>query len=230
MAGYGFDELTAELKLKFKQRTDLETVGSVNFYEKWVNDAYLMLSTRDRFWKRKMNYKFPQLESIYSSASTTASTAYLTIPALTMYTIEIFDYTSSNPLNWMNPKEYIRRTDRADSNSYAAPQEWCRIGGYYYFWPTPDDAYVLEILRRTIPSPLSGTSTSVLGAEWDPAILYLAGWIGFDAQGEVARADREKENFIEYVDGLVGIYYNEEKAGHQSYGLSAASKDYSYGR
>lgn len=230
MAGKGFDELTAHLKLKFRQRTDLASVGGVNFYEKWINDGYKWLTTRDRFWNRKLNFKFPQLEEIYTALATTEDTAYATIPSSTLYTMEMYDRTSTVALNWMNPKDYIRRTDRADSNSYSSPQEWCRLGAYYYFWPTPDAAYNLDILRRKIPDPLDGTNTTEIGEEWDSAILYLSAWIGYDWLGEVARADRERENFMEYTDGLIGIYYNEEKAGHKQYGIHAQARDYSYGR
>jgi hypothetical protein len=225
-----FEELEAHLKLKFMARDDVESVDGTNFFQEWVNKAYKWLVTRDRFWEIKFNYRFPQLEVIDTSQTLTASTAYLTIPDKTLYTLEIYDSTEKRALDWMDPREYLRKTDRADTNAYTDPSHWTHIETYYYFWPTPDAANSLEILRRKIPDPLTGTGTTDIGEEWDEAILYLASWIGHDWLGEIELADRAKDNFTEYVKGLIAIYYNEEKAGHKTYGLSAQSKRYDFGR
>lgn len=225
-----FEEFEAHLKLKFRGRDDVESISGTNFFQQWTNKAYKWLTTRDRLWDLKFNYRFPQLEVIDDTQALTAETAYLSIPDKTLYTLEIFDTTEKRPLNWMPPRDYLRKTDRADSNAYADPSHWTHIDAYYYFWPTPDAANTLELLRRKIPDPLDGAETTIIGEEWDEAILYLASWIGHDWLGEIELADKAKDNFKEYVKGLIAIYYNEEKAGHDTYGLSAQSKNYSFGR
>lgn len=226
---YSYTNFKSYLKVRFSQRPDLEDVDGSNMYEVWLKEAQVWLTTRNRFWQYKLNFYFPELEDINTSMTTTAGTAYVTDPTATYIIREAFDLTNKQPLNWMHPKDYIRRMDRADSNARGKPLQWVRLDGKTFFWPTPDGAYNIEVLRRKHVTQFSAAAdTSNIGPEWDSAILNLAAHLGHTAQGEDSKADRAKGLFLDHIEGVIGVYYHEFKAGHQILGMNPYAKDYEF--
>ena len=229
MAARAFSTAKAYLKLRFGNDSALEDVNGVNMYGVWLNEALSWITVRDRFWEYKLNFHFPQLEDIDATMTTTDGTAYVSLPTGTYIVREAFDYTSNNPLNWVDPKKYLRYPDRADTNAESAPLEWTHIGSSLYFHPTPDDEYTIEILRRIYATAMSDDDdTSGLGEEWDFGILNLAAHIGHTWVGEDDKADRAKGAFLDHVSGVFGIYYKEHKAGHNIMGMNPAAKNYDF--
>lgn len=226
---YSFDNFKAYMKVRFGQRPDLEDVDGNNMFEVWLKEAQTWLTTRNRFWDYKLNFYFPELEVINTDMTTSTGVAYVTEPASTYIIREAFDKTNSQPLNWMHPKDYIRRMDRADSNARSHPLEWTRLDGSVYFWPTPDGEYNIEALQRKYATAFSaGDDTSGIGPEWDSGILALAAHLGHTAIGEDSKADRAKGLFLDHIEGVIGIYYQESKAGHKRLGMNPYAKNYEF--
>lgn len=230
---YGFDEFNAHLKFQLGKRPDLEDVDGTNMYDLWINTAYKWLTTRNRFWKVRMNFYFPEMEGIDSSKSTSDGVAYVSVPDNTLFVREVFNTTSKQGLDWMSSKAYLQCTDRADTNAEGPPREWTTIGDnsggkYLYFHPTPDTTYSLELLRRRWPAALTGTNTTQIGEEWDEAILLLGAHIGHDWMGEAEEAERKKASFIDYCGSIIGVYRHEEKAAHATYGMNPSARRYEY--
>ena len=227
---YDFSTFKSYMKLRFGQDPALELVNdATNMYGVWINEAVTWLTTRNRFWEFKLNFYFPELEGFDATMNTSDGVAYVAKPATTYIIREAFDLTSNNPINWVHPKKYIRYSGRADTNAEGPPQKWVRFDGNVYFYPTPDDAYNIQILRRKYATAMAAdTSTSGIGAEWDYAILNLGAHIGHTWMGDDQKADKAKEAFLDHIQGVIGIYYQEHKAGHNIMGMNPAAKNYDF--
>lgn len=226
---YSFTNFKSYLKIRFTQRPDLEDMDGSNMYEVWLKESQVWLTTRNRFWEFRLNFYFPELEGINTDMTTVAGDAYVSEPTGTYIIREAFDKTNGQPLNWMHPKDYVRRMDRDNENARGKPLEWTRLDEKVYFWPTPDGAYNIEALMRKHVTQFSlGADTSGVGIEWDSAILNLAAHIGHTALGEDDKADRAKGLFLDHIEGVIGIYFHESKAGHKRLGMNPYAKDYEY--
>lgn len=213
MSNLGFDTLKTYLKLIFDNRADLET--PTNYYGVWVNFAYKDLTSRNRWWGRKMKFDFPQLETDSdredAAVTTTDGVAYVSVPTGALIVRDIWDSTSDAELERITWKEYVDQTGRANTSSEGQPTQWVRNGSYLYLYPTPDTTYSLRVYFRKIPSALTGTSSTVIGEEWDEPILELAAVKGYTWLKNWEAVKAHKEQFMEIVDGLIGIYEEEEK-------------------
>jgi len=225
---YTFTDFKNYLKLEISQRDDLESIGGVNMYGVWINSAYKNLTTRNRFWALKRNFKFPQLLALDTTQSTSNGSPYIVVPTNALAVLNVFDVTNSRPLNRIKPGKYLDYTDRSDTDAEGEPTEWTRIGGYLYLHSTPDDEYDMEIEHRKIPADLSGTETTEIGAEWDEAILCLAAYTGFSWLHEYEKAEARKDEFIGLVSGLIGIYDIEERDAKDTLHADPMGKDYGF--
>jgi len=216
MAGtYTFANFVDYLTIMFGERTDLTNVGGVNLFEKWINLAYIRLTTRNRFWGIKKSFYFPELETDDGGSNTTAGAAHISIPTDALVVREVWDSTSDVRLNNIPTSKYVEYPGRAVTASRGKPTEWLRRGKYIYFHPTPDAVYSMVVFYRKIPAILSSTSKTVIGVEWDEVILQIAYIIGKEWLGEYDKANAMKKTLAESFAGLIGIYDLEELARRQ---------------
>lgn len=215
-----FSVLKDFLKVQFGNRTDLEAYvggsGTINLYEKWINLSYKELVTRNRWWGRKADFYFPQLETDSnresSTITTTDGTEYVTVPTDALIIRDIWDETNDRALDRVASwSEYVDYTGRATASSENKPTEWIRNGTYIYLYPTPDATYTLRVYYRKIPDDLSGSSVTLIGQEWDEIILLGAKIKGMTWLGDKEDLEETKKEWAEKVDGLIGIYSEEER-------------------
>jgi len=207
MGTWDYDRLKAELKLRMGQRTDF--TSPIDWYGRWINNGYMNLCTRNRFWGLRRNFDFPEMET-RSSATTTAGTAYVSVPADCLIIRDVFHYTDDARLNHIGWDEYVKRTGKSTTASRGAPTEWVRSGSYIYLSPTPDATDTLYIYYRKRPTLLSlGTDVTALGAEWDEIIVRMAALQAWLQLGDQVRLKTEKEELQDMLGGLLGIYNQE---------------------
>jgi hypothetical protein len=207
MGTYTYQNFQDYLKFNLGQRTDI-----VTYLGNWVNQAYVDLTTKNKFWDLKMptNFDFPELRTS-TTATTTAGTPYIVSPTDLLYIRHIHNDTSDMKLDKIRFMEYVRDTGRATSNSYSKPLQWIRDGGNIYLYPTPDATYTLSVYYRKRPAAMSATTdTTVIGAEWDEPILWLA-----TVQACMRLNDFDKmkiwlEALVESLSSKLGIYAKEE--------------------
>jgi hypothetical protein len=212
MGTYGFDDFKKYLKIRCGQRTDLEAVAGENIYGLLVNESYLHITTRKTLFEVKLDFRFPELETVDSTTGidTTAGTAYVAIPTGAVNIIDVYDYDNEKHLDYITPREYFKNTDRYDADKRSTPTEWTRFTSYIYLHPTPDAAYTLIRAYRKIPTLLTGTTGTVIGAEWDPVILEFAVYKAMSWLQEFEKAKFIKEEVKDMLVGLAGIYEPEE--------------------
>lgn len=180
-----------------------------NLYEIWINSAYRMLCTQDFIFGMKRKLYFPQLFTT-TTKTTTDGTAYVTMPSDALYIVDVFDTTNSRNLENISWEKYIDYTDRTSTSSEGDPTEWVRRGTYIYLHPTPGttgDTMTVHYKRR-VPD-LSGTETTLIGAEWDDPVIELAAYKMFLHTHEYDKIKPCKEAFLEMAVGLATVYDNE---------------------
>ena len=210
MGSWTFENLKDYLKIQFGQRTDIES--PTNYYGIWVNTAYKRLTTRNRFWGLRQDFYFPQLE-VSTTASTSAGVAYVSVPSDALIIRGVWDSTNDRTLDNISWQEYISYTGRATTSSRNKPTEWIRQGTYIYLYPTPDATYSLTIYYRKVPASLSALAdVTLIGTEWDEAILLLARIIGLQWMNEMDKVPTLKTEFKEVVSEIMGIYSEEQRA------------------
>lgn len=209
---FTFANFVDYLTMMFSERTDLASVGAVNFYEKWVNMAYIRLTTRNRFWGLKKSFYFPELEVTSSALNTTAGTAYIVTPTDGLIIRDVWDSTNDVRLNNISHGTYIEYPGRAVTASRGKPTEWVRQGVNIYLYPTPDATYAMYAYYRKVPAVLTSTNTTVIGKEWDEVILQMAYIIGKEWLGEYDKAEAQKKELAESLAGIIGVYDSEEMA------------------
>lgn len=224
MGALGFDDFKEQLKLRAGNRADLDAAGasSLNYYGIWTNSAYRQLCTQDNILGLKKNLYFPQLMT--SGTDTTVDgTAYVDVPSDALYVEDVFDTTNGRNLAWIPWSKYLEYTDRTTAASEGDPTEWTRRGSYIYLHSTPGTTGdTLTIYYKKLVANLTGTLTTVIGAEWDDVIIELAAYRMFNWLHEPEKAKVCKEFFLEMAAGLSTVYFNEEKDSDESWGPSYA--------
>jgi hypothetical protein len=210
MGALGFDNLKAIVKLRLGQRTQLDSIGGVDYHGVLVNQAYKQLTSAHRLPMVEKSFTFPQMHVVSPSMPTVDGQAYITAPSDTLRVRHVFDKTTPHKLDWMPVSWYVLQTDRADTTAEGAPQKWTRDGDRIYMWPTADAVYQMEVWYRRVATDLAASQVTLIGAEWDPAILALASYKGHIWLGEYDRAKPDKEEYIDIVTGLIGVYNREE--------------------
>lgn len=223
MGSLSFDLFREQLKLRNGNNATYDSAGASNsdYYGIWVNKAYRQLCIQDNPLGVVKKVNFPQLFT-NSSATTVDGTAYVSTPTGCLYVTEVYDATNNKKLDQIRWKSYVEYTDRSTAASEGKPSEWVRRGDYIYIHPTPDAAYSLTIYHKKLPDDLSGTNTTILGAEWDDAIVELAAYLMFVWQGEFEKAKYAKAEFAEIAAGLANLYNQEQKDSDESWRPSSA--------
>ena len=170
MANKTFTEFQSDLTFNLGNRENISA-----YVDDWVNAAYIDFCTRDKFWEIRLpkNFLFHELQT-NTSSDTSDGVAYVSVPSDCVSIYTIWDSTSDKKLNAINMRQYIKKTGRSDANSEGEPSLWVRYGSNIYFYPTPDTTYSMTIYYRKIPTELTGSGVTIIGAEWDEAILKLA--------------------------------------------------------
>lgn len=216
MGALDFETFKAMLLLRMGNRTELQTAGSTptDYYGVWINQAYRQLCTAKRIPETSGKVDFPQLHTVTPTDITAvAGTPYISVPNETLYLEHVFCTYSGKErqLDWCPPERYTSYPDRALTASRGVPREWTRIGTYIYLYPTPDAAYTYQVWYRRTPPNLAAGQSTLIGAEWDQAILLLAAYRASSWMGDAERAKAARTDYLETVNGLIGIYGNEEK-------------------
>jgi len=212
MGDWGFDDFKKYLKFQLGQRTDYEaaTDDAENLYGVWVNLAYRELTTARKILGQEYNFRFPQIETS-TDKTTTDGTAYIDVPTGATYIHDIFDETNNR---WLEPipwREYVKYTDRDDTNAEGDPTQWVRRGSYIYLHPTPgttDDT--IRVYHGKVVDNLEGTGVTSIGAEWDEIILQIALLKGLRWTNEYESLDTEAKALSLMLDQMIGLYKKEE--------------------
>ena len=212
MGTWTFSEFKLFLKFRFGNRTDIENVGGYNLYETATNAAYLALTTKKQIFQVRLNLRFPELETTDATTgtNTVAGTATIAVATTAIQIIDVYDATNDVSLDWIPLKRYLDYTDRYSTTARGKPTEWTRSGGYIYLHPTPDAVYKMYQYYRKRPTLLTGTSATVIGPEWDEPILEYATYKLQMWLHEYEKTKFVKEEFIDMVVGILGMYEAEE--------------------
>lgn len=222
MGATDFATLKAHVKYRLGMDTGPEDVGSdhVNYYGIWTNQAYKQICAAHKMPGLNKVFRIPELETS-SSATTTDGTAYVSVPTDCIAIRTVFDETNDRKLTYIPLAEYLAYTDRATTSAEGDPTEWTRAGSKIYLHPTPGttgDTLTIHYKKR--PSDLSGTSTTIIGDEWDEPIVILASQKGFIWQGAFDKAKAARDEFIEIVAGLISAYDPQENDRAAQFGPS----------
>lgn len=217
-----------KLKFEFGERTDLLAHGDLgNLYGVWINLAYLTFTTSKDIQGVKRNLYFPELFTEDSSQSTADGTKTLNKPTTALYVEGIWDTTNDYELEQISWKEYKGYSGRSNSDARAVPREWTRRGDLIYLFPTPNDTYECTIYYFTKPTALSADSSkTVIGSEWDEAILKLAVVYGLMKLKRYEEAAVEKKAWIQLIDAVSGSYDKERRDRDRQ--LRGSSRDRNY--
>ena len=223
MGNTDFSAMTEQLKYRCGNDAGPESAGasSLDYYGIWINQAYRQLCSQDYVLGLKKRLYFPQLFTS-TTATTVDGTAYVSVPTDALYITDIFDTTNGKKLTHITQKQYLEYTDRTTAASEGDPSQWTRFGARIYLHPTPDAAMTMTIYYKKLPAELSGTLTTVIGAEWDDVIIELAAYKAFLWLHEYEKSKVVKESFLEMAAGLADCYQNENKDRDESFGPSTS--------
>ena len=204
-----FSALKEELQVELGERTDIESLGGVDYRGTWINSAYMTLATQNRMWGLKKNWTFPELET-NQAAVTEDGSETVNAPSNCIIARHVWDSTNDYKLTAISFEDYITYTGRDTAASEGKPTEWVRNGDYIYLHPTPDDAYTLYIYYRKRPAYLvADDDVTDIGAEWDEPILRLAKALALRKLQQYDDAKKEQDYFEDMIRGVVGIYDQE---------------------
>lgn len=224
MGTLGFDDLKEQVQFRMGRLAQGTTDGittagdnNLNMYGIWVNNAYKQICSSEYLMGIPKKVIIPDLE--YSTTgTTTAGVAYIDMPTGALLIRKVMDSTNGSKLNWISWRKYIAYTDRANSGSRGTPTQWTRGTGKIYLYPTPDTTITEEIFYKKIPSDLTGTNTTIIGAEWDEPIVLLAAIKGMISLGDYSNLKPLKDEFIESATGIIYSYYMEGFDRNESFG------------
>ena len=178
----------------------------------WINEAYVTLTTmmwaRDATGKNRRVY-FPELGAM-GTKNTATGVAYVDMPS-DLYVFEgAWDATNDNKLSSIDWRAYLHKTGRSATASRNVPDVCVRRGSHLHLFPTPDDAYQINIYYRKRPTAMSDdTDVTVIGAEWDYPILKLAVIQSLARLNDYESMAIEKKIYDEMIASIVGVYDEE---------------------
>lgn len=201
-----FSEFCTDLTFNLGQRDDIST-----YVDDWVNTAYLDLCTKNKFWSLAVPKKFLFYElQETDDTDTVDGTAYIATPSDCVSIYAIWDNDADVKLRRINLRQYVNSTGRADTDSEGEPKKYVRSGANIYLYPTPDDAYTLTTYYKKRPAELTGTDTTIIGAEWDEVILDLATIKGMMKLRMYDDYKIWKVEWLEAVGAKMGMYESEQ--------------------
>ncbi len=189
------------------------SASDVNSMEgSWVNSSYRSFTSRNKFWKFKVpkTFTFPELDTDTPVAGSDGD-AYISKPSDSIFVHTIWDMTSDNMLGHKDHNWYTEQTGRADGDSEGNAENWTPYGNKLYLHPTLDDDYNFTIYYRKRVEDLTGSQTTVIGAEWDEPILMLALVRGLMFKREFEKAKEWRDEFIITVQDLMGMQERQQR-------------------
>jgi len=207
-----FDNFKTYLKLRFGNDDNLDS--GTNYYGKWINDAYNLLTTQQKFWGLRRRFRFPELETS-ASKTTSDGTYYVETPTDCLYVLQVYDETNDYLLRNIPLSKYLGYTDRSNTSVEGVPTEWIRSGANIYLHPTPDATYTLTVHYRKRVTALTGTDATAIGPEWDDIILDIATYIGKMYMRQFEEAKLFKAEATEKIAGILSLYDQEEMARNE---------------
>ena len=212
MGALGFNDFKNQVKFRMGMDRHPESIGTegINYYGVWVNDAYRHICSTNRLMGIDKPVFIPHLEA-KATIKTTGGVAHITEPGDCLVVRVVYDATNNRKLDYIPTRQYLEYTDREDASSEGSPTEWTRMSGRIYLHPTPaktgDD---ISVHYKFLPIALSGSATTVIGAEWDEPIVQLACYKGFIWTGQFDKAKIARQEFVETAYGIVMMYRTEE--------------------
>ena len=219
-------QFEADVKIGLGGRDDLD-----DYITRWVNTAYLTLTTKKRIPGMRRTIFFPELEVKDESQSWVDGSYRLSVPDGALIVRGIWDRTNDNKLKrFPSIREYWKKTDRESTSSEGEPNKWIRHEGYLYTYPQSDNSYNATIYNRKRPTGLEADVQDVteIGPEWDEAVYLLAMVQIHEKLGEFDRSEYKAKKFIEYVHDIIGIYDEESKDSTMIFRPDESSTDYTY--
>ncbi len=189
------------------------TAADVNSMEgSWVNSAYLSLTSRNKFWKFKVpkTFSFPELDTT-TTATGNDGDAYISKPSDSIFVHTVWDMTNDVMLAYRDHGWYTDQTGRADADSESTPTYWTPYSNKLYLFPTLDDEYNFTIYYRKRTADLTGTGTTVIGAEWDEPILMFAVMRGYMFLRDFETAKEWRNEFILTIQDLMGMQERQQR-------------------
>jgi hypothetical protein len=201
------------VKFRMGNRPDLETVGTgaVNYYQMWVNQAYKQICSSDYMFDIPKKILLPTLETS-SLVSTISNNPDVAVPPGASIIRHVFDLGNNTRLHWIPEAKYVNYTDRTNTASFGKPTEWCRIGSRLYLHPTPGlDICYLNVFYKQIPTDLTGDLTTIIGSEWDEAIVILATYKALQWLGEYEKGIIVKAELVDVLKSVIPPIHEEER-------------------
>ena len=172
----------------------------------WINVAYLDFCSKNKFLRFEVpqTFDFPELNTTTTETGNDGD-AYIPKPSDGLLVYAVWDMTNDNELSYKDHSWYVAQAGRADASCEARPSCWIPYGDKLYLYPTLNAEYNFRIYYRKRPALLTGTNTTVIGAEWDEPILMLAVIRGFMLLRDFEKAKEWRERFVTTVQGLMGM-------------------------
>jgi hypothetical protein len=204
-----FGDAKTQLTVRFKNRTEFASISGFDFFGLWLNKALTQLTSSDVIPMSTLKYRFPELE-VEVPAVTATGIPYIDSPTGCLVLRHLFDKDTPFKLSWISLRQYTSFLDRADVSARNSPREYHRDGNKVWLHPTPDKVYNLEAWIRQRHPVWSGDDSTLIGAEWDDAILELAAYKAHSWIGEMDRAKTAKDEFMQIATSIVKLSYGDE--------------------
>lgn len=171
-----FSEIYGELESNLGSNALLTASSSAKSKE-FVNRVYLEMA---------LQYDFYENQKTDTGSATVASTATVAVPTGARRILTVRDTSNKIKLKKRDIDWYEDQDQSSDAEG--APEYWLRYGTNIILWPTPDDAYNLQIRYKTLPTALSADGDEpFFPTEWHGALVLLATsraafWLGLDTK------------------------------------------------
>lgn len=170
------------------------------YIDDWINRASNEVIMRSLSKRRKKTNLFPELHDKWID-TTVAGTSYVGLPNDCLFVHALYSFDSSGvvdedddnvqPMGEITWRQY-QLLDKSDTTG-AWPRLWLRYGNRIYVHKVPRTSYVtkIAILGFARESALSADAdTLVMDTMWHPAVVDYAVYLGAEAIGDDAEADR----------------------------------------
>ena len=211
MGQISLTDAKAQLQVRFLNRSEFSSVSGFDFFGEWLNKALTQMTSSDviPMSRPPLRFRFPELE-VVEDLVTATGVPYVNSPTGCLVLRHLFDKDTPYKLQWISLRQYTSYLDRADAGARNSPREYHRDGGVVWVHPTPDKVYNLEAWFRKRHPLWEGDNPTLIGAEWDDAIIELAAFKAHTWVGESERAKAAKEAYLDIATGIVKLSYGDE--------------------
>lgn len=225
MGHYSFVNFQTYVKLNLGNRSGLDTYLPI-----WVNAAYMELCATNKVATRRgmKNITFPNLDTEVNS-ETIDGQPHISRPSDCLHIHTVWDMTNDKRLTYRSPRWYFDQTGRANTSSEGKPDFWVPYGNKTYLYSTPDDAYNMKTYLRKRPTRLvEDAETTVIGEEWDDAILALATVKAHIGVRDFGNAEIWRKEYFSILQRLVGMQDKEVKDMDEHWHIDQSYDQFGY--